>query len=98
MVRKARERVLIFEPLHVLLALRELEPKPSQLPHRKTGKSRKPNGNRSGKGQQTKQHAGCRSFRLPAEPADDAPVAIEHGLQVTAVPCRVALEAQLLEA
>jgi hypothetical protein len=97
-VGKARERVLIFEPLHVLLALRELEPEAPQLPHGKPGKSRKPNRNRSGKGQETKQHVGCRPLRLPAEPADDAPVAIEHGLQFTAALWGVALETQVLQA
>jgi hypothetical protein len=96
-VRQPGQQVFEFEPLRMLLALGELEAEPPELPHGERRKSDEPQCDRGGKRQQPVHHRGRRTLRLPAEPADDAPLAIQHGLNVAPAPVRLRLEFEILE-
>jgi len=91
-------RTSSYSSRYVLLALGELLSKPAQLPHGQPGKPGEAKRNEPGDREDVVHHRGRRPFRLPAEPADDAAVAVEQGMDLAFAADRLSLELQSLEA
>src|SRR3984893_18262330 len=96
-VGKPGEKVLVLELARILLAAGELESESAELPDRESGKSRQAERDRVCDRQKFVHHGGGSPFRLPAEPADDPTLGIEHGLNVPPFAGWLVLKAELFE-
>ena len=96
MVGQAGEHVEVLERLRVLLASRKLKPEPAKLMCGELAPSEEPERNTDEEREQAHQHRGGRALRLPAEPAEDAPLSVQHGLELASA-ARLALELELFE-
>jgi hypothetical protein len=97
-VRQAGDRVLVGEPLHLARALGQQLVEPAQLPHRQQCETEQPECNQATERQQPRDHRGRGPLRLPGEPAGDAAVGIDEGLDLACALRRLFREPQAFEA
>jgi len=75
---------------------RKLHPQPAKLVRGKLAPPNEPKRNAGEKRQEAQQRRGGRALRLPAEPADDASLSVQHRLKLVSA-ARLGFKLQLFE-
>src|SRR3954469_5825821 len=97
LIRQARGRVLALEPLQLVLAFREQSTEAAELPHRQSREAEHTERDQGCKWQQPHDHGGCRPLRLPAEPPDDPPIAVDQRLHFAGAIEELGIELEILQ-
>ena len=98
MVVQAGEHVLVRQRPSELLALAEIAHRAPHQPQRNAGKADQEHAGQPKQRPELTQRIAHRAIRFPGEPADDAAIPTQHGLDLAVAGDRLGFETQVLEA